>query len=397
MSVGASIHKYLKGDKYIWLILLGLTLASVLAVYSASGGMAHRYKGGDTEHYLIRHFLIIALGLGVTFICYKLDYMIYSRLIPLIFLVAIGLLIYTFFWGIEINEARRWVKIPIINLSFQTSDFGKLALIIFVARSISRKQAKIKEWGGAFVPIIFPIFIICLLIAPSDLSTSILLFVTCMLMMFVGRIKFKYIGLLILAAMVGFAFLILVGSFFPDIVRVSTWIGRVQEFLASSESVYQVQQSLIAIANGEWFGVGPGNSIQRNYLPYPYADFIFAIICEEYGLLGGLSIIAIFMFLLFRCSLIVYRSPKAFGAILAFGLALNLVIQAFANIAVSVNLVPVTGLTLPFVSMGGTSMLFSSISIGIILSVSRYIERVQAQEAQEKLVFQTGRIHESDY
>ncbi len=383
MSVGIKLYNGLKGDKYIWVIFILLTLASVLSVYSASGSLAYKYQGGDTEYYLIKHLIIILVGVLLTYSCYKLNYMLYSGLAPVLFVISVFLLFYTLFFGLNINDARRWIQIPVLQFTFQTSDFAKLALIIFVARSISKKQGIIKD-KEAFWSIIIPVVLVCILIAPADLSTAMLLFVTCVLMMFVGRIKLKYIGLMLLLSMVGFGFLILIGQLFPDFVRVSTWISRAQEFIYNRENGYQVQQSLIAIANGEWFGVGPGNSIQRNYLPFPYADFIYAIICEEYGLFGGLLIIAMFGMLLYRCAKLVYQSPKAFGAILAFGLALNIVIQAFANIAVSVNLVPVTGLTLPFVSMGGTSIVFSSISLGIILSVSKYIEQVQLESTVDE-------------
>ncbi len=193
--------------------------------------------------------------------------------------------------------------------------------------------------------------------------------------MFLGRVSVKYIGLLIFLGVVVFAFLIIIGQFFPDVVRVGTWITRLTDFWNDADGTFQVQHSKIAIANGEWFGQGPGNSVMRNYLPNPFSDFIYAIICEEYGIIGGFIIISLYVLLFFRCVSIVTRSPKAFGAMLALGLGLMVVVQALANIAVSVHLVPVTGLTLPMVSMGGTSILFSSIAFGMILSVSRYIEK----------------------
>lgn len=386
MSVGKAIYNRLQGDKYIWFILALLTIGSMLAVYSAAGSLAFKGSGSSSEYYLVKHFLIIALGFGCTFICYKLHYMQYSKLAPIFFLIAIFLLIYTQMFGAEINDARRWLTIPIIRISFQTSDFAKLALIIFVARSISKKQDHIKDLHSAFVPVILPVILICGLIAPSDLSTALLLFLTCVIMMFVGRVHLKYIFALVALGVVALGLLIFIGGFFPETVRVATWITRLQEFMGNSEGAYQVKQSLIAIADGEWLGKGPGNSDQRDYLPYAYADFIYAIICEEYGLIGGITVIGLFLGLLLRCSSIVAKCPKAFGAMLAIGLALNLVIQAFANIAVSVNLVPVTGLTLPLVSMGGTSILFASISLGIILSVSKYIEGVQKSELNEQVL-----------
>ena len=226
-----------------------------------------------------------------------------------------------------------------------------------------------------------PVVIICLLIAPEDLSTAALLFVTCLLMMFIGRISFKFVFLLIIMGIIGLSILVMIGSVFPDLVRVDTWISRINDFIYNTDGGYQLQQSKIAIASGEITGVGPGNSMQRNFLPFAYADFIYAIIVEEYGLIGGFTILGLYSWLLFRCTRIVTRCPKTFGAILAMGLCLNIVIQAFANIAVSVQLVPATGLTLPLVSMGGTSILFTCISLGIILSVSRYVEEAQYKQA----------------
>ena len=380
----------MKGDKAIWVIVLFLAFASLLAVYSAAGSLAYRYAAGNTEIYLLKHGFILGASLILTYFCYRLHYMQYSKLAPILLSAAILLLVYTLLFGTEINEARRWIQLPVLDISFQTSDFAKLALIVYVARAIAVKQENIKDLKGAFLPIILPIALICGLIAPADLSTAALLFVTCMLMMFIGRIHLKYIFALIGIGVFVLLVLFAIAQVFPDAVRATTWVSRVTEFFADTDGGYQIQQAKIAIARGEWFGVGPGNSIQRNYLPYPYADFIYAIICEEYGLFGGLTIIALYLWLFFRCTAMVTKSPKAFGAILAMGLCLNLVIQAFSNIAVSVHLVPVTGLTLPFVSMGGTSILFTSVAFGIILSVSRYIELARLKYATQELTPDEG-------
>jgi cell division protein FtsW len=245
---------------------------------------------------------------------------------------------------------------------------------MYVARSIAFKQEYIKDFSTAFIPIIIPVLIVCGLIAPADLSGAIILFVTCLAMMFVGRIHLKYIAVLLLLGFFLLAGLIAVGTMFPDFVRVETWVSRISDFFNNPDGGYQVQQAKIALAEGGWFGVGPGQSTQNNYLPYPYADFIYAIICEEYGIIGGFTVILLYLVLAFRCVRLVTRSPKAFGSVLALGICLSLVLQAYSNIAVSVHLVPVTGLTLPMVSMGGTSLLFTCIAFGIILSVSKYIE-----------------------
>lgn len=343
--------------------------------------MAYKMRGGNTEIYLIQHFLFIVFGLGLTWVSYQFHYMQYSRIAPLLLLITIPLLIYTLKFGVEINDARRWIMIPWVDKTIQTSDFAKLALIIYVARSLSLKQDYIKDWRSA-TRIILPVALVFVLIAPADLSTAALLFATCLTMMFVGRVSLRYVGALILVGVAAFGVLLLLGEYAPESIRVETWMSRIDDFLNNTDGGYQIQQSKIAIAEGQWFGVGPGHSTQRDYLPYPYADFIYAIICEEYGLFGGLIILGLYLWLLFRCVSIVTRCPKTFGAILAVGLCLNLVIQAFANMAVSVHLVPVTGLTLPLVSMGGTSVLFTCVSLGIILSVSRYVEEAETKRME---------------
>ncbi len=375
MTVIQNLYKDLRGDKAIWLIVALLGIFSVLIVYSAVGSHAYRYQGGDTTYFLVRQIVFISLGLVVTYISYQLHYMQYLRFAPMLLLITVPLLIYTLAFGIEQHGASRWFTIPWLNKSFQTSDFAKLALILFVARSLSLKQEVIKDFKSAFLPIIFPVILVCALIAPDDLSTSALLFVTCLLMMFIGRVSMKYIALLLLLGVFVFSIIFLVGKSFPELVRVNTWESRVHSYFNPEADNFQVNESKIAIAKGGWFGVGPGNSMQRNILPYAYADFIFAIICEEYGLTGGLFILGLYLWLLFRCIVMVTRCPKTFGAILAMGLCLNIVINAFTNIAVAVQLVPATGLNLPLVSMGGTSIIFTCISLGVILSVSKYVEQ----------------------
>ncbi len=375
MSVVINAYSQLKGDRVVWLIVSLLILFSLLVVYSTSGSVVYKMNAGSsTEYYLVRQLVFIAMGTTLMYLAYRLHYMFYAKIAPILMIIAVPLLVYTFLFGVEINDAARWIKIPILDMSFQTSDFAKLALILYVARSLAMRQEYIKEFRNAFLPIIVPIVVVTGLIIPNDLSTGALLFATCFLMMFIGRISLKYVFLLILSGALVFGLIYYIGLQFPEHVRVETWVSRVDEFL-NSDGEYQVQQSKTAIASGSWFGVGPGNSIQRNILPYAYADFIYSIICEEYGMLGGFAIVGLYLWLLFRSVRLVTRSPKTFGAILAIGLTLNIVVQAFANIAVSVQLVPATGLTLPLISMGGTSFLFTCISLGIILSVSRFVEK----------------------
>lgn len=381
MSVLNAYHN-LKGDRAVWLIVALLSLFSLLIVYSTSGSVVYKMNtGSSTEYYLIRQMVFVGVGMMLLYTTYKLNYMVYAKLAPILMIIAIPLLVYTALFGVEINDAARWIKIPFLDISFQTSDFAKIALILFVARSLAMRQDYIKDFRQAFLPVIMPIVLVCGLIAPADLSTAALLFLTCFIMMFIGRISLKYVFLLVFLGIGVFALIYFIGLSYPDLVRVATWETRIDQFF--NAEVYQVEQSKIAISSGGFFGVGPGNSIQRNILPYAYADFIYAIICEEYGMFGGFVILILFLALLFRSVSLVTRCPKTFGAILAMGLTLNIVIQAFANIAVSVQLVPATGLTLPLISMGGTSFLFTCIALGIILSVSKFVE--QAHEEKKKL------------
>jgi cell division protein FtsW len=376
MSLGTRLYAELRGDRAIWAILAVLAIFSILIVYSSTGTLSYKKMGGNTETILIKHLVIVGGGLFLAYVAHLTHYMKYSKWAPTLLIISVPMLIYTIAFGVDINEARRWIEVPFVGITFQASDFAKLALIIYIAREISSKQDYIKDFNSAFVPIIVPVLIICGLIAPADLSTAILLFFTCVAMMFVGRVALQYIALLLMLGIVVFASLVLLGEFFPEAIRSETWISRVKDFMNEPDGGYQVRQAKIAMANGEWIGLGPGNSIQRNYLPSPYSDFIYAIFIEEYGILGGGLLVFLYLLLFFRITRLVTKSSKAFGAMVAIGLSISLVVQAFINIAVSVHLVPVTGVTLPMISMGGTSILFTCISFGIILSVSKYIESV---------------------
>jgi cell division protein FtsW len=377
MSLGNRIAAELRGDRTIWMIIAVLSLASLLAVYSASGWEAWRMRGGNTTIMLVGHMVRLAFGLAIVYFCHLLHYRQYQRLAPFLMLLAVPLLAITLFFGQNINDANRWLNVA--GISFQPSEFAKIALVTYIARELTRKQEYITSLRQAFLPIIVPVLIICGLIAPANLSTSLVLFVTCILLMFIGRVSMQYIFLLGLLGVVVFAGLVAVGKLYPEmgLVRVETWITRVQDYLHSEDGGYQVQQAKIAIAKGGIIGEGPGNSMMRNFLPYAHADFIYAIICEEYGLVGGTVVLVLYVLLFLRNVKLVTRSPKAFGAFLAIGLSLMLTVQALANIAVNVNLVPATGLTLPLISMGGTSMLFTCAALGMILSVSKFIESLE--------------------
>lgn len=378
MSVFARISSELQGDRSIWAVLSILAVFSLLVVYSSTGTLAYAKGGGNTEAFLVRQTVFVIGGLLITYFCHTFNYMRFHRAAPYLFFIALLFLFYTLFFGANINDARRWIAIPFTGLTFQTSDFAKIALVIYVARSISAKQDYIKDWKSAFIPIIVPVLIICGLIAPADLSTGVLLFFTCLMMMFVGRVDVRFIIALLLLGLMVFALLIFSADAFPGFIRVDTWSSRIRDFVTNPDGGYQVQQAKIAIANGEWFGVGPGNSIQRNYLPSPYSDFIYAILCEEYGVIGGVIVISMYIILFFRITRLVTKSSKAFGAMVALGLGILLITQAFVNIATALHLIPVAGVTLPMVSRGGTSTLFTCIAFGIILSVSRFVELNEA-------------------
>lgn len=371
------MFKYLKGDKIIWGIVIALTLISMLVVYSSTESLAYKYRNGNTEFYVLKHFGIIVFGLVLMFISHRITYTRYSRLGQVLLWISIPLLFLTMFYGSELNYARRWIELPVLNLSFQPADLAKLAMIMYTARVLTVNQSKIKQGSSAFLKIFIPLIIVCGLIAPADLSSAALLFFTCLLLMFIGRVKTQHLIMSVfVVAFLGFAF-ISVAAMTGYSGRLQTWKNRIINYVDNDEEVWQSQQSEIAIASGGVFGNGPGHSEQSRYLPHPYSDFIYAIIIEEYGLVGGAFVIFLYLLLLLRTIRIFYKSPNAFGAILAVGLSISLIVQAFMNMAVTVQLLPVTGLVLPLISMGGTSLIFTSLSVGIILSVSRYIEELE--------------------
>lgn len=375
------LHR-LKGDPVIWLIVLVLAVFSVLAVYSSTGSLAYRFHDGNTEYYLVRHFIILAFGLLVLFGAHMIHYKYYSRLSQLLLFISVPLLAITLFIGQDVHDAQRWLTLPMLNLTFQPSDLAKLAMIMFLARMLSKKQDVVKDFRKTFLPLLLGIITVCLLIAPADLSTATLLFVTCLILMFIGRVNMKHMGVFILAGTLAFSALIGLFSMTSYEGRMATWENRIESFFAEDQDSYQNQQAKIAIAEGGIIGKGPGNSTQRNLLPNPFSDFVYAIIIEEYGMIGGAFVLFLFLLLLYRTIMIVVKSPRAFGAFLSFGLALSLVIQAIVNMAVSVHLLPVTGLVLPFLSMGGTSLIFTCVAFGIILSVSRDIEENETEPVE---------------
>lgn len=374
------IFKVLKGDKWIWIIVILLSMFSLLAVYSSIGTLAYK-DGKGTETYLLKHMTLIFAGLVLMYYSHKLDYRYYAGISKVLMIITVPLLLYTLIFTNSVNDANRWVTIPIINQTFQTSDLAKLALITFLARMLTRKQESIKDVKKAFVPIMGSVCIVIILIAIANMSTALMLFAVSILLLIIGRISIKQIAYVAFAGLFLLSLVVFLGP------RRQTYVSRVETFMGYGEpdpdKSFQGNQANIAIASGGLFGKGPGNSTQRNVLPHPYSDFIFAIIIEEYGAFGGMFIVALYLVFMYRCIRIVTQSPKAFGTLLAAGLGFSLTIQAFANMAVAVGLGPVTGVPLPLVSMGGTSILFTSIAFGIILSVSRNIEELKETGSDE--------------
>ncbi len=369
-----NFEKYLKGDKGIWAVVLLLSILSLLAVYSSIVTLAYKYQHGDTLYYLFKHGIILIIGIGLMILAHNLNFKYYSRISQLALYLSIPLLGLTLFTGANINDASRWLVIPVINQTFQTSDLAKLALIMYLARLLSKRQNQIKDFKEAFVPIMIPVLIVCGLILPANFSTSAMLFMTSLIIMFIGRINLKYIFSLVGIGVGALVILLLIGKSNPELMpRMGTWASRIETFSGGGDkdANYQADQAKIAIATGVPFGKGPGGSTQRNFLPHPYSDFIYAIILEEYGPLGGIFVIMLYLILFFRGIRIASRTENTFGALLAIGLSFSLVFQALINMAVAVNLFPVTGQPLPLVSMGGTSIWFTCLAIGIILSVSR--------------------------
>lgn len=380
-----SLKKHFKGDSIIWGVVFCLSIISLLAVYSSTGTLAYKYQGGNTFYYLLKHGTFMMVGIIAIYAAHLVPYKYYSRLAQVFLYISIPLLALTMVLGTSLNSASRWLTLPGIGLTIQTSDFAKLALFMYIARMLAMKQDTIKDFKNTFLPIIIPVAIICILILPANLSTAALTFVVSVILMFIGRISIKH---LLLLAGVGIVFLALFVWLAPLTktkigYRVETWKHRVQNYASNKnenkDANFQAEQAKIAVATGGILGKGPGNSTQRNFLPHPYSDFIYAIICEEYGLIGGISIMLLYLVLLFRAGVIVRKCDRTFPAFLTIGLSLSLVFQALVHMAVATNLFPVTGQTLPLVSMGGSSMLFNSMAMGIILSVSRDVNEPKTE------------------
>jgi cell division protein FtsW len=378
----------LRGDRVIWMTALFLGLISLLAVYSSISSLAFKREGGSTLHFLFKHGLMLLSGGVIMYYASTVKYTIYSRLSQLVIPITGALLLLTLLLGSNINDASRWITIPIINQSFQTSDLAKVVLIVYLARVLGKHHDQEWTFRDVVLQLMLPVGVICGLILPANFSTAALLFLLCMIIMFIGQVPMKWLLSIVGLAVGAFMLLIMVNEAFDlgVLPRVETWEKRISSFgEADSDANYQVEHAKIAIASGGLLPNGPGSGASRNWLPHPYSDMIYAFIIEEYGsILGGLGLLLLYLILLLRAVRIAHRCDKPFGSLVAVGLSLMLVLQAMINMAVAVNLVPVTGQPLPLVSMGGTSVWFTCLAIGIVLSVSRSLEEPSTPSTDEQ-------------
>ena len=391
------LFKYLGGDRSIWVVVMFQALLSLLLVYSSIVTLAYKYQGGNTFYYVVKHGGFVLSGFAIIYLVHRIDYRYFSRIAQFLVWIVIPLLLLTLVTGNDINNAKRWLTIPIINQSFQTSDLAKIALIMYIARFLAVKKDALDDYGGTFIPVLGVILLVVGLILPANLSTALVLFMLSMMLLFMAGVSIRNLLSVIPLGLAGLVLVIAVYKVSPETFpRFQTWEARIERFGSDEPNPngnYQADQAKIAIATGGLLGKGPGNSTQRNFLPSSFSDFIYAIVIEEYGMVGGIGMVFLYMILLYRSLKIVRKAKGSFAANLVLGLSFGLVIQGLINMMVNVNLLPVTGQTLPLVSMGGTSMWFTSIALGIILSVSRTIEQ-KDKEVEEVVLPKHGRKFE---
>lgn len=390
------INKIFRGDKGIWIIIFFLFVYSMLSVYSAAGQLAYRDANGNATHYLLKQAFMLFLSISFIIVIHNIPYRYYSKISVYLWYLSVGLLVFTLFFGLNVNDARRWILLP-GGITFQTSDFAKIALLMYLSRVLAFKESEINSYKGSFKFVFFPIVLTAGLILPANLSTALLIFGVSMILVFFSSLKLKYIASMLgVSLLVGILFIGIVKTF-KDVGRFETWNNRIESFTSpDKEENIQEKHSKIAIATGGLFGKGPGNSNQRNILPHPYSDYIFAIITEEFGLIiGAIPLILLYLFLFLRVKMIVKKVKRKFGAYAVSGLATLIILQAFSNMAVATNIIPVTGQPLPFVSYGGTSIFFIGLAFGIILSVSREITDAENQIEEEKNNIEKQQVSES--
>ena len=385
-----AVFKNIKGDRLIWAIAALLAIFSFLPVYSAASNLAYVSGNGNTFSFFVKHFMHLFLGFAIMYGVHKIPYRYFRGLSMVMIPVVLVMLVVTMLQGttIEGANASRWIRIPIVGMSFQTSTFAAVVLMVYVARYLSKVRDKKVSFKESIIPLWAPVFLILILILPANFSTTAIIFAMVIVLTFLGGYPLRYIGAIIGMGLIALTLFVLVAKAFPDAMpnRIDTWISRVENFMngEDSEEDYQIEQAKIAIASGGIQGVGPGKSIQKNVLPQSSSDFIFAIIIEEYGMIGGLFLMLLYLWLLFRIVIVAQKADSDFGKLLAIGVGIPIVFQALINMAVAVELFPVTGQTLPLISSGGTSIWMTCLAIGIILSVSAKRQEIKEQENQEE-------------
>jgi cell division protein FtsW len=382
----SQVFKQIKGDRAIWAIATLLAIFSFLPVYSAASNLAYVGGTGNTFTFFLKHFMHLVLGFAIMFGVHKVPYKYFRGLSMIMIPIVLVLLVVTMLQGttIEGANASRWIQIPIVNMSFQTSTLASVVLMVYVARYLSKIKDKQVSFSETIIPLWVPVFFILVLILPANFSTTAIIFTMVMMLTFIGGYPIRYLLVVIGTGIAGLALFVLVAKAFPEAMpnRIDTWMSRIENFAngADTEADYQIEKAKIAIASGGIQGVGPGKSVQKNFLPQSSSDFIFAIIIEEYGLVGGLFLLLLYSWFLFRIVIVSQKSDTIFGKLLVLGVGLPIVFQALINMAVAVELFPVTGQTLPLISSGGTSIWMTCLAVGIILSVSAKREELRSIE-----------------
>jgi cell division protein FtsW len=391
----------IKGDKTIWAIVAALAIFSFLPVYSASTNLVYVAGKGSTLGYLLKHAILLVMGFVIVYTTHKIPYRYFSGLSVLMLPVVILLLIYTLTQGTVIDgaNASRWISIPFIGIGFQTSTLAAVVLMMYVARYLARNKEKEITFKESFIYMWLPVGFVLALILPANFSTTAITFVMVIILSFLGGYPLKFIASILGVGILSLALFILTAKAFPDAMknsRINTWSSRIENFASGeSEDNYQAEKAKIAIASGEIYGKGPGKSVQKNFLPQSSSDFIYAIIGEEFGLIGAILIIIFFLGLLFRFVIIATKSITIFGTLLCLGVGLPIIFQAMINMAVAVGLFPVTGQPLPLISTGGTSIWMTCFAIGIVLSVSASDKEVAAIKQKETLENPLDILHEA--
>ncbi|MBT4679722.1 MAG: FtsW/RodA/SpoVE family cell cycle protein [Flavobacterium sp.] len=375
------IFQHIKGDRTIWALVAILALFSFMPVYSASANLVS-IVGGSTLGYLIKHVVLLLMGFAIIYAVHKIPYRYFSGGSVLFLPIVFFLLIFTLAQGTTIGGAyaSRWISIPIIGVGFQTSTLAGLVLMVYTARYLAKNKDLKIIFKESLLQLWLPVALILILILPANFSTTAIIFSMILILAFVGGYPLKYIGYILGAGVIVLALFILTAKAFPDAMpnRVNTWGNRIENFSKSGgQELYQVEKAKIAIATGGVLGKGPGKSIQKNFLPQSSSDFIYAIIVEEYGLVGAILIVFVYFLLLFRIFITVKKATTIFGTLLVIGVGLPIIFQAGINMAVATNLFPVTGQTLPLISSGGTSIWMTCFALGMILSVSASKEETE--------------------